>query len=63
MEGENLSGVTDGIDFLRSINSGEAITTGKQVAVIGGGNTAVDCARTAKRLGSDVKLIYRRTRE
>ena len=62
MEGENLSGIKDGIHFLRSINSGEEITTGKQVAVIGGGNTAVDCARSAKRLGSDVKLIYRRTR-
>ena len=40
------------------------LTTGKNVAVIGGGNTAIDCARTAKRLGSEnVKLIYRRTRD
>ena len=62
VEGEDLSGIKDGIHFLRSINSGEEITTGKQVAVIGGGNTAIDCARSAKRLGSDVKLIYRRTR-
>jgi heterodisulfide reductase subunit A len=62
VEGEDLSGVRDGISFLRSINSGEIITTGKQVTVIGGGNTAIDCARTAKRLGSNVKLIYRRTR-
>jgi heterodisulfide reductase subunit A len=63
VEGEDLSGVRDGIHFLRSINGGEAVTTGQQVAVIGGGNTAVDCARTAKRLGSNVKLIYRRTRD
>jgi heterodisulfide reductase subunit A2 len=62
VEGEDLPGIKDGIHFLRSINNGEEITTGKQVAVIGGGNTAIDCARTAKRLGSNVKLIYRRTR-
>jgi heterodisulfide reductase subunit A len=62
VEGEGLPGIRDGIHFLRSINSGEEITTGKQAAVIGGGNTAIDCARTAKRLGSNVKLIYRRTR-
>jgi heterodisulfide reductase subunit A2 len=63
VEGENLEGVLDGIRFLRAINSGETITTGTNVAVIGGGNTAIDCARTARRLGSDVKLIYRRTRD
>ena len=63
VEGEELPGVRDGISFLRSINNGETVTTGRQVAVIGGGNTAIDCARTAKRLGSDVKLIYRRTRD
>jgi len=56
--------VIDGIRFLRSVNSGEAVKTGQRVAVIGGGNTAVDCARTVKRLGSEsVKLIYRRTRD
>ena len=64
VEGEDLSGVIDGIHFLRSVNSGEAVSTGKEVAVIGGGNTAIDCARTAKRLGSEnVKLIYRSTRD
>ena len=64
LEGEDLSGVIDGIRFLRAVNSGEAVKTGKNVAVIGGGNTAIDCARTAKRLGSEsVKLIYRRTRD
>lgn len=64
VEGEDLSGVIDGIRFLRAVNSSEAVKTGKNVAVIGGGNTAIDCARTAKRLGSEsVKLIYRRTRD
>ncbi len=64
VEGEDSQGVIDGIQFLRAINSGEALATGKNVAVIGGGNTAVDCARTARRLGSEnVKLIYRRTRD
>jgi len=64
VEGEDTPWVIDGIRFLRAVNSGEAVKTGKNVAVIGGGNTAVDCARTAKRLGSEfVKLIYRRTRD
>ena len=53
----------DGIRFLRAVNGGEWISVGKTVAVIGGGNTAVDCARTAKRTGSDVTLVYRRTRD
>ncbi len=64
MEGEDTPGVIDGIRFLRAVNSNETVRTGKNVAVIGGGNTAIDCARTAKRLGSEsVKLIYRRTRD
>lgn len=62
--GEDTRGVTDGLQFLRRINKGEAPSLGTNVAIIGGGNTAVDCARTAKRLGSGhVTLIYRRTRE
>ena len=64
VEGEDLPGVIDGIRFLRAVNSNEAVSLGKSVAVIGGGNTAIDCARTVKRLGSEsVKLIYRRTRD
>lgn len=63
VEGENLQGVIDGIKFLNIVNNGEKIELGNTVAVIGGGNTAVDCARTALRLGSkEVKVIYRRTR-
>ena len=64
VEGEDLPSVVDGIRFLRAVNSNEAVAMGKNVAVIGGGNTAIDCARTAKRLGGEnVKLIYRRTRD
>ena len=58
VEGEELSGVIDGIRFLRAVNSGEAVSTGKNVAVVGGGNTAVDCARTAKRVGRRVGYPY-----
>ncbi|MCX5810561.1 MAG: FAD-dependent oxidoreductase [Proteobacteria bacterium] len=64
VEGENLPGVMDGLKFLRAVNSGESVETGKSVAIIGGGNTAIDCARTVRRLGSEnVKVIYRRTRD
>ncbi|MBN2401313.1 MAG: FAD-dependent oxidoreductase [Spirochaetes bacterium] len=62
--GEDSRGVMEGIKFLRDFNSGAAPTVGGACAVIGGGNTAVDCARTAKRLGAgSVKLVYRRTRD
>ncbi|MCX7966560.1 MAG: FAD-dependent oxidoreductase [Syntrophorhabdaceae bacterium] len=63
VDGEDLEGVMDGLNFLKRVNMGEKIELGNTVAVIGGGNTAVDCARTALRLGSkEVKIIYRRTR-
>jgi NADPH-dependent glutamate synthase beta subunit-like oxidoreductase/CO/xanthine dehydrogenase FAD-binding subunit len=62
VEGEDIPGVLDGINFLRAVNLGEKIRVGKKVAVIGGGNTAIDCARTAKRLGGeDVSIVYRRS--
>ncbi len=61
--GEELSGIEQGIDFLRRLNLGEKVKVGKKVAVIGGGNTAIDCARTVKRLGAEeVTIFYRRTR-
>jgi len=62
LPGNQLQGVFLGVDFLKSVAIGEKLTIGKKVAVIGGGNTALDCARTALRLGSKVSIIYRRTR-
>ncbi|MFA5309838.1 MAG: FAD-dependent oxidoreductase [Dehalococcoidales bacterium] len=63
VEGDNLPGVFDGASFLRDANLGNKVEVGKKVAVIGGGNVAIDSARTALRLGAtDVHIIYRRTR-
>ncbi len=62
VEGDELRGVMEGIKFLRQISLGEKIKVGKKVAVIGGGNTAIDCARTARRLGAkEVRIVYRRS--
>jgi len=61
--GEELTGVYGGVDFLRAVNLGKRPTIGKQVAVIGGGNVAIDVARAAVRRGADVTLLYRRGRE
>ena len=61
--GEELPGVMTGIDFLRAVNLGEAPEIGKAVAVIGGGNVAIDVARAAVRLGANVTVIYRRDRD
>lgn len=64
IEGENLEGVWLGIQYLEQETKGMDIKLGDNVVVIGGGNTAIDCARTALRKGAgSVKLIYRRTRE
>lgn len=60
--GEDSANVIDGISFLRKVNAGEAPAIGRRVIVVGGGNTAIDAARTSIRLGSEVVLIYRRTR-
>lgn len=62
--GEDLPGVVDGIRFLAEANLGRRQSIGKRVAVIGGGNVAMDCARVALRLGGhSVTVIYRRTRQ
>jgi NADPH-dependent glutamate synthase beta subunit-like oxidoreductase len=62
-EGEDLPGVLDGVDFLRTVALGQEFKIGNKVAIIGGGNSAIDCARVALRVGSkDVTIIYRRTR-
>ena len=62
IEGEDLKKVWKGGDFLDRINSGDRFRIGKEVLVIGGGNTAMDVARSALRLGSKVIVAYRRTR-
>ena len=62
-EGDKLEGVKGGIDVLREVNLGERPNLGKNVAVVGGGNVAMDACRTAVRLGAEnVYVIYRRTR-
>ena len=62
--GEELGGVSTGIDFLRRVNQGEKPEVGSDVAVIGGGNVAIDVARAALRLGAEnVTIIYRRSRD
>ena len=62
-EGDKLQGVLGGIDVLREVNLGERPNLGKNVAVVGGGNVAMDACRTAVRLGAEhVYVIYRRTR-
>ena len=63
VEGEDTPGVVDGVPFLREINLARKVSLGDRVAVIGGGNVAIDSARTALRLGvKEVTIIYRRTR-
>ena len=61
--GEELQGVVHGVDYLRRMNLGEKVSLGKRVAVIGGGNVAMDAVRTAVRTGSqEVFILYRRSR-
>ena len=58
--GEKLPNVISGIELLNKVTNKEEIELGDKVAVIGGGNSAMDAARTAKRLGADVEVYYRR---
>ncbi len=61
---EAASGVMDATQFLRRVNTGRAPEVGEAVIVIGGGNVAVDAARSARRLGPEnVSMVYRRSRE
>jgi NADPH-dependent glutamate synthase beta subunit-like oxidoreductase len=53
--------VLTGLDFLRRVNAHQPVWLGASVAVIGGGNTAVDCARAAVRCGARATVVYRRT--
>jgi NADH-quinone oxidoreductase subunit F len=61
--GEELEGVRGGAEFLREVELGQTPEVGKKVAVIGGGNVAIDVARTCKRVGADVTVLYRRERK
>jgi formate dehydrogenase major subunit len=58
--GEELA--LSGIEFLRRVANGETPSLGRRVIVVGGGNTAMDASRTVLRLGSEVRVLYRRTR-
>ncbi len=63
-KGEDAAGVIGGIDFLRKVVRNEEIELGEKVAIVGGGNTAMDACRTAVRLGAkEVYNIYRRTKD
>jgi heterodisulfide reductase subunit A len=62
--GEDTPGVMRAIDFLKRVNSGDKVGLGQRVAVIGGGNAAVDAGRAARRLGAgEVTIVYRRSRD
>jgi glutamate synthase (NADPH/NADH) small chain len=62
--GEELPGVWDSLPFIEALKTGRPPVVGRRVAVIGGGNTAIDIARESVRLGADrVTMIYRRTRQ
>lgn len=64
IEGEDLQGVMHGVDYLRRVCLGEKMNLGSKVVVVGGGNVAIDVARTALRTGSkDVFILYRRTKQ
>jgi formate dehydrogenase beta subunit len=61
--GMEAEGVVDGVKFLRDVNTGEEVHARDRVIIIGGGNVAIDCARTCLRLGfKDVNIVYRRSR-
>ncbi len=61
IDGEDAPNVFTGAEFLNRINSGEMIDVGNKVIVIGGGDSAIDAARTSRRLGADTQILYRRT--
>jgi glutamate synthase (NADPH/NADH) small chain len=62
LPGDDLAGVWESLPFIEAIKTGRPPAVGSRVVVIGGGNTAIDCARLARRLGAaDVTVAYRRT--
>lgn len=60
--GEAGESVWSGVDYLERVNSGQPPAPAARTVVVGGGNTAIDAARSARRQGSDVALVYRRSR-
>ncbi|MCX8117994.1 MAG: NAD(P)-binding protein [Desulfobacterota bacterium] len=63
IQGEKGRGVLRGLDFLRRLSQKRKVALGERIAVIGGGNTAVDVARSLVRLGKRATILYRRSRE
>jgi len=63
LPGTELTGVIPALPFLEGVEREEKLPIGKKVVVIGGGNAAIDSARTARRLGADVTIVYRRERK
>ena len=62
LDGENSSNVMTGVEFLLKHNLEEEMDLGDKVVIVGGGDTAMDAARTCKRMGKDVTVVYRRSR-
>lgn len=62
IDGEDAQGVIPGTEFLTAVGLGQIPNVGPRVIVVGGGNTAIDAARTSIRLGCEVTMLYRRTR-
>ncbi len=62
VDGEDAGNVMTGVELLHKVNAGESVELGDHVVVIGGGDTAIDAARIARRLGSKATILYRRTR-
>jgi glutamate synthase (NADPH/NADH) small chain len=60
IEGEDAKGSMQAVNYLHEINGGEKVEIGNKVAVIGGGNVAIDAARVSARMGADVTILYRR---
>ncbi len=63
ISGEDAGGCFGAVEFLQALHLGQKVEMGKKVAVIGGGNSAIDAARSAIRLGAEVTLFYRRERQ
>ncbi|MBU3917795.1 FAD-dependent oxidoreductase, partial [bacterium] len=62
LDGENASNAYNGVEFLYKHNIGDELNIGDKVIVVGGGDTAMDVARSCKRMGADVTVVYRRSK-